>query len=238
MVRGHGQRSNVGGAPARRSAPRHTDDNADAARSALGGLRPVPAARARLYAVRLADRTGLSTPFLSQVENGVGTPSLTSLFALCPGAQTTAEALLAGPPIEPVVVIRAAEGACYPVSDQEPAPNAARSPVPANRSAPLSTSSNQAPTSADSRRRPAATCSMSSPAGSRSTCAALAGDVPRPPRRRHDLLRHRRRASVAGVGRSRHALSPRRRDCTLIEPFRRTFTRPKHCRPKRRTLSD
>lgn len=65
----------------------------------------------------VAERTGLSTPFLSQVENGVGTPSLTSLFALARVLDTTAEALLAGPPIEPVVVIRAAGGTRYPVSD-------------------------------------------------------------------------------------------------------------------------
>lgn len=65
----------------------------------------------------VASRTGLSTPFLSQVENGIGTPSLTSLFSLARVLETTAEALLAGPPIEPVVVIRAGEGPRYPVTD-------------------------------------------------------------------------------------------------------------------------
>jgi len=66
----------------------------------------------------VAERTGLSTPFLSQVENGVGTPSLTSLFSLARVLETTAEALLAGPPLEPIVVVRAQEGARYPVTDQ------------------------------------------------------------------------------------------------------------------------
>lgn len=64
---------------------------------------------------QVAARTGLSTPFLSQVENGLGTPSLTSLFALARGLRTTAEALLAGPAPEPIIVVRADEGPTYPI---------------------------------------------------------------------------------------------------------------------------
>jgi transcriptional regulator with XRE-family HTH domain len=91
-------------------------DNADALRR-LGHL--VRARRRTLgYTLAdVADRTGLSVPFLSQVENGVGTPSLTSLFALARVLDTTAEALLAGPPIEPVVVVPADGGTRYPLSD-------------------------------------------------------------------------------------------------------------------------
>jgi len=94
------------------------NDNADALRR-LGGIVRSRRRALGLTLSELADRTRLSKPFLSQVENGVGTPSLTSLFALARVLETTAEALLAGPPIEPVVVIRTAEGARYPISDQE-----------------------------------------------------------------------------------------------------------------------
>jgi transcriptional regulator with XRE-family HTH domain len=93
------------------------NDNADALRR-LGRLVRHRRRELGFTLSELADRSGLSTPFLSQVENGVGTPSLTSLFAIARVLDTTAEALLAGPPIEPVVVIRASEGARYPVSDQ------------------------------------------------------------------------------------------------------------------------
>ena len=98
-------------------APPPPNDNADALRR-LGSLVRSRRRDLGFTLSEIAERTGLSTPFLSQVENGVGTPSLTSLFALARVLETTAEALLAGPPIEPVVVIRASEGARYPVSDQ------------------------------------------------------------------------------------------------------------------------
>ena len=78
--------------------------------------------RARRHALGLtlsdvARGTGLSSPFLSQVENGVGTPSLMSLFAIARVLGTTAEALLAGPPIEPVIVVRSDGGTRYPISE-------------------------------------------------------------------------------------------------------------------------
>lgn len=95
-----------------------SNDNTDALRR-LGRLVRLRRRELGFTLSELAERTGLSTPFLSQVENGLGTPSLTSLFAIARVLETTAEALLAGPPIEPVVVIRATEGAYYPVSDQE-----------------------------------------------------------------------------------------------------------------------
>lgn len=70
-----------------------------------------------LKLAELAERSGLSTPFLSQVENGVGTPSLTSLFAIARVLGTTAEALLAGPPAAAVVVVGADDGTFYPLLD-------------------------------------------------------------------------------------------------------------------------
>lgn len=99
-----------------RSGELDSDDNTVALRH-LGHL---VRSRRRALGYTLSDvssRTGLSTPFLSQVENGVGTPSLTSLFSLARVLDTTAEALLAGPPVEPVVVITPSEGTRYPMSE-------------------------------------------------------------------------------------------------------------------------
>lgn len=67
----------------------------------------------------LANATGLSVPFLSQVENGYGTPSLTTLFALARELGTTPEALLAGPTREDITLVRADAGARYTYSDTE-----------------------------------------------------------------------------------------------------------------------
>lgn len=74
--------------------------------------------RNNLTLKELARRTGLSVPFLSQVENGK-TPSLASLFALARELDTTPEALLAGPAREDVAFVRADAGARYPYSDGE-----------------------------------------------------------------------------------------------------------------------
>lgn len=67
----------------------------------------------------LAGATGLSVPFLSQVENGYGTPSLATLFALARELDTVPEALLAGPVREDINVVRADAGARYTYSDTE-----------------------------------------------------------------------------------------------------------------------
>ena len=66
----------------------------------------------------LAERTGLSVPFLSQIENGK-TPSLASLFALARELDTTPEALLAGPAREDVAFVRSDAGVRYPYSDTD-----------------------------------------------------------------------------------------------------------------------
>lgn len=71
---------------------------------------------------QLSDRTGTSVPFLSQVENGLGTPSLTTLFALARALGTQPEYLLAGPRHDDVTVVRHDEGARFVVSDE---PNSA-----------------------------------------------------------------------------------------------------------------
>lgn len=83
----------------------------------LGG-----AVRARRNALGLtlqavADRTGLSVPFLSQIETSFALPSLTSLFAIARELDTTPEFLLAGPAPAEVVLTRAGEGERYAVTD-------------------------------------------------------------------------------------------------------------------------
>lgn len=67
----------------------------------------------------LADRTGLSVPFLSQVETSFAMPSLTSLFSIARELDTTPELLLAGPAPAEVVFTRADEGQRYAVTDAD-----------------------------------------------------------------------------------------------------------------------
>ena len=69
---------------------------------------------------QLSARTGTSVPFLSQVENGVGTPSLTTLFTLARELGTPPEVLLAGPGHEEVTLVRDGEGSRFAVSDVAP----------------------------------------------------------------------------------------------------------------------
>lgn len=79
--------------------------------------------RRRALGLRLrevAAATGLSVPFLSQIENGGAMPSLTSLFGLAGVLQTTPERLLAGPYEAPVVLVRRDEGPTYAVTDGSP----------------------------------------------------------------------------------------------------------------------
>lgn len=66
---------------------------------------------------QLSDRSGTSVPFLSQVENGLGTPSLTTLFTLARELGTPPEVLLAGPASDAVTLVRAGEGQRFAVSD-------------------------------------------------------------------------------------------------------------------------
>lgn len=94
------------------------DDHADALRD-LGD-----AVRSRRKALGLtlndvAERSGLSVPFLSQIETSFAAPSLTSLFAVARVLETTPERLLAGPEPGEVVLVRSGEGQIYAVTDSE-----------------------------------------------------------------------------------------------------------------------
>ena len=66
---------------------------------------------------QVAERTGLSVPFLSQVETSFAAPSLTSLFAIARVLDTTPERLLAGPVSADVVVTPSDEGPRYDITD-------------------------------------------------------------------------------------------------------------------------
>jgi transcriptional regulator with XRE-family HTH domain len=93
-----------------------TADAADAAFDVLGRRVRERRRRMGLTLKDLAQRTGLSVPFLSQVENGKR-PSLASLFGLARVLDTTPEALLAGPAREDVAFVGADAGSLYPYSD-------------------------------------------------------------------------------------------------------------------------
>ncbi|MFV0308540.1 MAG: helix-turn-helix domain-containing protein [Desertimonas sp.] len=67
----------------------------------------------------VAERTGLSVPFLSQIETDFATPSLTSLFAVAEVLATSPERLLTGPEPAEVVVTRTDEGERYPVTETD-----------------------------------------------------------------------------------------------------------------------
>ena len=68
---------------------------------------------------QVAQRSGLSAPFLSQVETNFAAPSLTSLFAIARVLQTTPERLLAGPVSADVVMTGHDEGQRYDVTDAD-----------------------------------------------------------------------------------------------------------------------
>jgi transcriptional regulator with XRE-family HTH domain len=65
----------------------------------------------------VAEGTGLSVPFLSQVETASAAPSLISLFAIARVLKTTPERLLAGPVSADVVVTRNEDGQRYWITD-------------------------------------------------------------------------------------------------------------------------
>ncbi|MEM9039208.1 MAG: XRE family transcriptional regulator [Actinomycetota bacterium] len=65
----------------------------------------------------VSEGTGLSVPFLSQVETAYAAPSLISLFSIARFLDTTPERLLAGPVTADVVVTRSDEGQRYLVTD-------------------------------------------------------------------------------------------------------------------------
>ena len=63
--------------------------------------------------------TGVSQPFLSQVERGVASPSLTTLFTLAGVYETTPEELLSLADPAEVETATPESGACYRVTDEE-----------------------------------------------------------------------------------------------------------------------
>lgn len=72
------------------------------------------------YTLRdVSTRTGLSVPFLSQIENGAATPSLASLFSVARTLDTTPESLLAGPSNEAVRMVRSDGGTRFRVTDSD-----------------------------------------------------------------------------------------------------------------------
>jgi transcriptional regulator with XRE-family HTH domain len=98
--------------------PLDTRDDTEALREIGSAVR---ARRRQLgYTLRtIASGTGLSVPFLSQIENAAASPSLTSLFAIARFLETTPERLLAGPVSADVVLTHRSEGQLYAVTDAE-----------------------------------------------------------------------------------------------------------------------
>lgn len=85
----------------------------------LGGAVRVRRKVLDLTLAEVAERTGLSVPFLSQIETSFAAPSLTSLFVIASALDTTPERLLAGPVPAEVVVTRRDEGQRYAVTDDD-----------------------------------------------------------------------------------------------------------------------
>jgi transcriptional regulator with XRE-family HTH domain len=80
-----------------------------------------------LTLVQLAERTGLSHSFLSQLERGLAQPSMRSLHRIAQALGTSQDRLMAGQDAddagtgEPAVaVLRAGEGATFPMSERDP----------------------------------------------------------------------------------------------------------------------
>ena len=80
-----------------------------AAPSPVGGQIRSRRQQEGLTLVELAERSGLSQPFLSQVENGRATPSMESLYRIATALGTTPQALFAGDDDTDTVIARAAD---------------------------------------------------------------------------------------------------------------------------------
>ena len=65
---------------------------------------------------QLALRAGISQPFLSQIERGVSTPSMVSMYRLAGALGVAPGALLPSPDADPVTIVRADEGRLLPVA--------------------------------------------------------------------------------------------------------------------------
>jgi transcriptional regulator with XRE-family HTH domain len=66
----------------------------------------------------LARRSGVSQPFLSQIERGVSAPSMITTYRLADALDVLPGALLPAPPASRVSVIRAGEGRSIPVANR------------------------------------------------------------------------------------------------------------------------
>lgn len=66
----------------------------------------------------LAERTGVSQPFLSQIERGVSSPSMATIYRLAEALGVTPGDLLPAPASGSAVVVRADEGRLMPVADR------------------------------------------------------------------------------------------------------------------------
>lgn len=66
---------------------------------------------------QFGERTELSGPFLSQLENGRAMPSVVTLHRVATSLGTTAQALLAGDDPEAISVVRSGEGRAFEVGE-------------------------------------------------------------------------------------------------------------------------
>jgi transcriptional regulator with XRE-family HTH domain len=100
------------------------DSEADVHRIRSGVGQAIHSARtqARLSMRELAEQCGLSQPFISAVERGLSTPSISTLYRLAEVLDTEPAALLPVHRDDEVSVIRAGEGRRVPSSDR---PNSA-----------------------------------------------------------------------------------------------------------------
>ena len=88
----------------------------DLAKSIGRGIRRVRQERG-MTLKEFGDETGLSGPFLSQLENGRAMPSIVTLHRVAEALGTTAQALLAGDDAELVSIVRAGEGRTFEFGD-------------------------------------------------------------------------------------------------------------------------
>lgn len=94
----------------------------DQIRSGVGSAIGRARKRARLSMRELADQCGVSQPFISAVERGLSTPSISTLYRLAEVLGTEPSALLPVHRADEVSVIRAGQGRRVPSSDR---PNSA-----------------------------------------------------------------------------------------------------------------
>jgi len=69
--------------------------------------------------VELAERAGLSQPFLSQIENGRARPSMQSLYKIATALTTTPQALFGGPTVATEPTVARSTGPGVPTIDTD-----------------------------------------------------------------------------------------------------------------------